>query len=272
MDIYYASDLHLEFGDARVLDILPEKGEVLILAGDILCLNIPEKSPKVKERNLNLFTKFFREVEKRFSQTYWILGNHEYYFSDLTTCKEELQSFLNLTLEKYSSVKIVDNEVIEHGDWVLFGATLWTDFGKHPLYSVIGQTQMNDYRRIHCAGKTIVPSQILDLHEETVTHLYDFLDRYKADAREKIIVTHHAPFFQSIPEKYLGHDLNYAYANTRFDYCEVLWEYPWTWIHGHIHHKCSYEIGKTNVLCNPKGYEGWESDLTKNFTFSRVKT
>ena len=28
----------------------------------------------------------------------------------------------------------------------------------------------------------------------------------------------------------------------------------WLWIHGHTHESFDYEIGKTRVICNPRGY------------------
>ena len=30
------------------------------------------------------------------------------------------------------------------------------------------------------------------------------------------------------------------------------------WTHGHTHHAFDYVIGETRVVCNPRGYEGYE--------------
>jgi hypothetical protein len=30
------------------------------------------------------------------------------------------------------------------------------------------------------------------------------------------------------------------------------------WTHGHTHHKFDYMIGETRIVCNPRGYEGYE--------------
>ena len=71
-----------------------------------------------------------------------------------------------------------------------------------------------------------------------------------------IIVTHHAPSFQSVHEKY-KHDslLNGGYAS---NHEELILdnEHISHWIHGHTHCSFDYMIGKTRILCNPHGYPG----------------
>ena len=32
------------------------------------------------------------------------------------------------------------------------------------------------------------------------------------------------------------------------------------WIHGHTHHEFDYMVGDTRVVCNPRGYVGYERD------------
>jgi Icc-related predicted phosphoesterase len=34
----------------------------------------------------------------------------------------------------------------------------------------------------------------------------------------------------------------------------ILEHQPCLWIHGHTHESFDYEIGKTRVICNPRGY------------------
>jgi hypothetical protein len=36
------------------------------------------------------------------------------------------------------------------------------------------------------------------------------------------------------------------------------------WTHGHTHHEFDYMVGSTRVVCNPRGYIGYEDDA-KNF-------
>ena len=38
------------------------------------------------------------------------------------------------------------------------------------------------------------------------------------------------------------------------------------WIHGHVHSSFDYNIGKTRIICNPRGYESY-SGACENFDY-----
>jgi hypothetical protein len=65
-------------------------------------------------------------------------------------------------------------------------------------------------------------------------------------------VTHHAPSFRSVPETYQQDIISAAYASHLDELVET--SGAALWIHGHNHGYSDYQIGKTRVLCNPKGY------------------
>jgi len=63
----------------------------------------------------------------------------------------------------------------------------------------------------------------------------------------------------------IGDAINPAFAS---DLENLILEFqPELWIHGHIHTACDYTIGKTRVICNPRGYP---SELNTGFIPEKV--
>jgi Icc-related predicted phosphoesterase len=71
-------------------------------------------------------------------------------------------------------------------------------------------------------------------------------------AEKFVVVTHHAPSQRSIPANYRDDILSAAYASQLDQFVED--SLATVWIHGHIHEQQDYIIGRTRVLCNPRGY------------------
>jgi Icc-related predicted phosphoesterase len=67
-----------------------------------------------------------------------------------------------------------------------------------------------------------------------------------------IVVTHHAPSIKSNVDQYRSDRLSAAFASNMEDF--ILEHQPRLWIHGHTHESFDYQIGKTRVVCNPRGY------------------
>jgi hypothetical protein len=73
-----------------------------------------------------------------------------------------------------------------------------------------------------------------------------------------VVVTHHAPSKASIKPRYQGdHLMNGGYSS---DLSEFILDNPQikVWTHGHTHDHFDYMIGSTRILCNPRGYAGYE--------------
>ena len=51
--------------------------------------------------------------------------------------------------------------------------------------------------------------------------------------------------------------MNGAYSS---DLSEFILDHPQiqAWVHGHTHYNFDYMIGSTRILCNPRGYVGYE--------------
>jgi Icc-related predicted phosphoesterase len=72
--------------------------------------------------------------------------------------------------------------------------------------------------------------------------------------KPKIVITHFPPSTKSIGPQYRDDPTNTYFVNN-LDYLieEIK---PQLWVCGHVHHKHSYYIGDTLVVCNPLGYKG----------------
>jgi Icc-related predicted phosphoesterase len=103
---------------------------------------------------------------------------------------------------------------------------------------------------------------IFKIHQLSRIWLKESLNNSKG--LKNIVITHHAPSIQSVPEYFKNDPVTSAYASNLEDFIA---EYqPLYWIHGHIHTPCRYKIGKTEVICNPHGYidekyNGYDKEL-----------
>lgn len=83
-----------------------------------------------------------------------------------------------------------------------------------------------------------------------------------SNPEKTVVVTHHAPHEQSVPDEYKSHPLSPAYAS---DLSRLLGRSK-LWIHGHIHFNADYMVGATRVICNPRGYSYAKSEeMSKGF-------
>jgi Icc-related predicted phosphoesterase len=231
MKVHILSDLHIEFENFA----LPETdSDVVILAGDT-----------------SLGTRGVDWVMKNTvkNPVIYLAGNHEFY-------KHAYPKLLNDLIEKtnQSNVHFLENQSITIGDIRILGCTLWTDFLLYNSleYSMYRASQtMNDYKLIRKspAFSRLRPQDTALIHAKSVNWLKNELSGFSG---KTVVVTHHAPSLKSVPKAFYGHDINPCYCS---DLENLIREFqPELWIHGHIHTPCDYFIGKTHVICNPKGY------------------
>jgi hypothetical protein len=74
-----------------------------------------------------------------------------------------------------------------------------------------------------------------------------------------VVVGHHSPSKKSTKPQYENDKiLNGAYSS---ELSEFILDHPQIklWTHGHTHHVFDYNIGDTRILCNPRGYHGYEA-------------
>lgn len=235
MEIQYASDLHLEFPENKEFlkknPLLP-KGDILVLAGDIVPFAMMDKHKD-----------FFTYLSDNFQTTYWVPGNHEYYYSDLSdkegTFNEKIRS----------NVFLVNNVTSKHENTRFIFSTLWSMIKPENQWNV--QHRLSDFHVIKYKKRQFLPSHYNWLHQESIKFLEKEL---KQNPKENtVVVTHHVPTFLNYPEKYKGDALNDAFATELFALIEE--NDPDFWIFGHHHYNGpDFMIGKTQLVTNQLGY------------------
>lgn len=250
-----ASDLHLEIGGAiECIDGWVRGANYLVLAGDITSIEHLKKDNRSAKANW----QFLLAVSKMYDEVIWVFGNHEYYDGYLNYAIGNA----NHLLKKWGieNIHILNRHIHYMGGVAFFGATMWTDFDKeNPTAMSRAETGLNDYNYIqlndvYLEDRKIRADDILNQHKMSRKKLEEFCEMKIANP--KVVVTHHAPSYLSIPEVYKTHALNAAYATEMFD---TLYDSDVkVAVHGHIHLPANYKIGETRVISNPRGYYGYE--------------
>lgn len=266
MKIALASDLHLEFGGIELRNT--EAASVLVLSGDICVaddLRDWDSYDVVGEnRRSQEYHKFFQQVCTEFEDVVYVLGNHEHYNGDYATTHQHLVSKLGYI----KNLHILNNQITLIDDVVFFGGTLWTDMnGEDPETMLTIRGVMNDFRIVDNSsnqrvsyGKTtnarLMPGDVVNEHKDFLATLKLQLDIHPDQTF--VVVGHHAPSKQSTHPRYKDEEIiNGAYSS---ELSEFILQHPQIalWTHGHTHEPFDYVLGSTRVVCNPRGYVGYE--------------
>lgn len=235
MIVQFASDLHLEFTQnkefLRTHPVQPQ-GNVLLLAGDIVPFAVMDKHDD-----------FFNYLADHFQATYWVPGNHEYYYFDLVakcgTLNEKVRS----------NVSLVNNVSVQHENVRFIFSTLWSRISLANQWWI--ERGMSDFQVIKYEGSHFTSGHFNELHDESLVFIKQELHRNYTD--KTVVVTHHVPTLLNYPVKHKGDVLNEGFAVELFDLIED--RGPDFWVYGHHHHNTpDFEIGKTKMLTNQLGY------------------
>lgn len=241
MQIHLVSDLHLEFQDFE----LPG-GEMLIIAGDMCeARSFFRNDSGHARKTAKQLQRFVNEEITKYEDYIYVLGNHEPYGRSVVEAKKLL---LNAGV-------VPDDGGFIAGGYAFYGCTLWTDANKgDPNTAHILQRSMNDFRCIEDFSVDRM-RHLHKVHLESMQHFLNTSRDYPV-----VIVTHHAPTNKSVNVKYINDwELNGGY---RSDLSDFILDNPRIklWCHGHMHDYCDYTIGDTRVVCNPRGYYGYENN------------
>jgi len=208
---------------------LEPKGEILLLAGDIVPFAVMHKH-----------ADFFDYVADHFETTYWVPGNHEYYHSDIA----KRSGVVNEKIR--SNVFLVNNLSVKYPDFKLIFTTLWSKISQ--VNQLVIQQHISDFQVIRDQGSFLTPFHFNQLHEDSLKFL-----KKEVNQEKSIVVTHHVPTFINYPDIYKGDPINEAFAVELHDFIE-----PSSiayWIFGHHHYNVpEFKIGNTNMITNQLGY------------------
>jgi Icc-related predicted phosphoesterase len=273
MRINLISDLHLEFADLT----LPG-GDVLILSGDVMeAKNLKKdlyKSPKAvaalgnlahliteggrDDRRTDRYYRFMEEECSKYQEVIYVMGNHEHYGFRYDRTYQHIKDQLP------SNVHLLENETYTVDDVTFVGATLWTDMNKGDGLTMFHLKDcMNDFRQVTMFNESknayhrLLPEKVYEDHRRSRDYIRSVVSN--DPTRKYVVVTHHAPSKLSIKPQYADDYLmNGGYSS---DLSEMMLDHPQirVWTHGHTHDVFDYVVGETRVLCNPRGYFGYES-------------
>lgn len=240
MKLWILSDLHLEFGGSFNALRVPD-ADVRVVAGDLLtgCSNSVRWLDKMVAPDMPVV---------------FVVGNHEFYGHSVMEGLE----WGRVHAAECPRVNFLENDAVMVGGVRFLGCSLWTDYaldGDPEFGMAMAGYQLNDHRRVMWRmlpeRELFTPVHARALHVRSKHWLKRQLQQ-PFDG-PTVVVTHHAPHPRSVNPRFKGSALNPAFAS---DLSEVIerWQ-PELWVHGHMHDSCDYMIGKTRVLCNPKGYE-----------------
>ena len=281
MKIAVCSDLHLEFGD---LDLTNDNdADVLILGGDIFVADdltangtVVPVTASVQAR-AERYNNFVVRCSERFPQVILIMGNHEHYHGDYA----DTANIIRGTFGDLHNVHFLDKEWRIIDGVLFYGGTLWTDMNNES-HSTMRQIagMMNDYRGVKNSAKTVqyrvpdltkneadafsfkerpaqfVPEDSVEDHKAFLKGLDAVLALHPN--MPTVVCGHHAPSKASTHPRY-KHEvvMNGAYSTNLDNYILDRRQIR-LWTHGHTHEDFDYMIGTTRIVCNPRGYDGYE--------------
>lgn len=259
MKLYQTSDLHLEFADLTIEN--RDAVDVLVLGGDICTAHHINKDSERGERYRN----FFQRVSQDFPHVIYVMGNHEHYSGDFAKSQGQLQGIFDQL--ELRNIHLLEKSTVDIGGYTFIGGTLWTDLNRgDPITAMSIENLMNDYRASKNSNDTnvwkLLPRHTAEDHRQMKAYIKHVIEERHARGitdRRVVVITHHTPSLQSCHEMYRGDMVMNGAFHSDMD--EFILDRPdiALWTHGHTHYEFDYMIGDTRVVCNPRGYKGYET-------------
>jgi len=251
MKIRIASDLHLEVEECASS---PSSGRLATALADDLQAGLGADDLLILAGDTHNRANGVKWVKRHFAHldTLMIDGNHEFYGARFPR-----QTRLNQLRAKGTKIRYLENQAFQKGGYHFFGATLWTDYAAFcdsAIAMMYARKWVKDFQRIRLQTSDlpwICPEDLLAAHQESRQAIITFLE--SKDPSKCVVVTHHAPSPKSVNASYRANDpVNGSFAS---DLERIIGRFqPRLWVHGHMHLSCRYNLGDTEVICNPRGY------------------
>lgn len=234
MKLRVMSDLHLDF-------LLDSKGwlesledvdcDVIVVAGDL--------------SNFRDLGECVSELCNRFKDKpiVFLPGNHEYYGA----LRRDVISLMKYKQSQHENLDYVDlGESKPYGGRTFTCMTLW--------FRQVGfmlESQFSDF--FYIKG---LRNWVYEENKKSIDYLESNLNE------SSIVFSHHLPSYKSIAPKFINDPGNVFFL------CDLTMliqnRQPQLWVHGHTHTACDYSIGKTRIICNPRGYGKEETGFNPN--------
>lgn len=240
MKLQVLNDLHIEFGEFNV----PETdADIVVFAGDI----------GVGAGGLEWIESQY--IEK---PVIYVLGNHEFYNHEINIVDD-----IKASAPEY--IHVLNDDITEIDGVRFLGSTLWTDFllfGESERYFAIqnARKNMSDFEVIKNKGRKFTPEDSIKLHVQSRNWLKDMLST--PFNGKTVVITHHTPSFKSVHPRFANNILTPAFTSNLDEFMDG--EQVALWLHGHTHDAFDYVLNGTRVVCNPRGYVGYEKSLYFN--------
>ena len=247
MRIWLMSDLHTEVEYHNVAHFgVPGDVDIALCAGDIA--RGGKEHVRWLQENVAPHTRH---------GVVSVLGNHEFYRSSI-----EAERLAAGRAAAWGDVHVLDDMSWTTGGVRFVGATLWTDYN---LFNPSGdplirdaamytaRSGLNDHRLIRLvdsSSRPFIPAHAREIHRKSVAYIESVLAQ-PFDG-ETVVVTHHGPARGSIGERYKTDSLTAAYISNLEPLIERY--QPALWYHGHVHESFDYNVSRTRIMTNPKGY------------------
>lgn len=286
------------FQDNCGADTIVLSGDICVAADlnktDYVYKTAPKRQMEHSERLENLLYS----CSKNFKNTIMIMGNHEHYHGDFaksaSVIREFTKTFKNVHFLDKECVKLDDVTFIGGTLWTNFDEG--NGPGDEMTMRIVSG-MMNDYRGVKNSNRMVtynIPVYKLDENGNTMNHevspgffkpieigmkkqervahfcpadsyedhkqMMDYIRTViEGKFDQKFVVCgHHAPSKASTHPRYKHEKtMNTAYSS---DLNEFIMDHPQIklWTHGHTHEDFDYMVGTTRVVCNPRGYDGYE--------------